>query len=139
MHRTALALTLVASVALLAPVAAQAQTTASTTTSSTTTTIDDPTSHPGPGRRAVCLDGVRTLWLTPEEEDIPGTAPTPGPCVPPGGTIPDDGEIVTLCIQDVTTTGRKGSTNPTGHLYPEGPCAEPAPPAAVKARPRFTG
>lgn len=84
---------------------------------------DDPTSHPGPGRRAVCLDSTRTLYLTPDEENVPGTAPTPGPCPTPGSTTPTtSSEIVTLCIQGHTTTGHRGSTNPAGYPYFEGRC-----------------
>jgi hypothetical protein len=114
-------------------------------------TPDDPTSHPGPGRRLVCLDGVRQLWLTPDEENIPGNAPIPGPC--PGQSPPTTStEIVTLCIQGVTTTGLRGSANPNGYLYPEGPCEGEGESTtttsttptkkktpSVRAQPRFTG
>lgn len=89
-----------------------------------------------PGR-LVCLDGTRELYLTPEQENIPGTAPVPGPCPSPHPTTTTTApQIVTLCIQGVTTTGPKGATNPTGIPYREGPCETPAP---VKARPKFTG
>jgi hypothetical protein len=131
MRRTTLAIATIAIATLAIPAAAQAQ-------NGAPPGHDDVTAHPGPGRRLVCLDGVRQLYLTPDEEDIPGNAPVPGPC--PGQAPPTSSpEIVTLCIQGVTTTGPKGSANPTGHLYPEGPCPGPTPPAAVKARPRFTG
>jgi hypothetical protein len=132
MRRIALTLTLTLALAALATPAARAQTTG--------TTVDDPTSHPGPGRRAVCLDGVRTLYLTPEEEDIPGRAPTPGPC--PEAPAPTSTRMVTVCIQGHTTTAPEGATNPAGYPYSQGPCDEPPPadaPAPVRATPRFTG
>jgi hypothetical protein len=137
MRRSALVLTLTATIALGAPATALAQ-------DGPPPGHDDVTAHPGPGRRLVCLDGVRELYLTPEEEDIPGTAPVPGPCPPPGGTIPTQ-EIVTLCIQGVTTTGTKGAANPNGYPYPEGACegatttTTAKAPEVVRARPRFTG
>jgi hypothetical protein len=144
MRRTAAALALTALTITGAATAAQA-------TPDAHGSADDPTSHPGPGRRLVCLDGVRQLWLTPDEEDIPGTAPVPGPC--PGQAPPTTGaEPVLLCIQGTTVEGRRGWANPNGYLYHEGPCDEPAKsatsttaaprakaPAAVRARPRFTG
>jgi hypothetical protein len=137
MRRAALALTFTAAVALGVPTVALAQ-------NGPPPGHDDVTSHPGPGRRLVCLDGVRELYLTPEEENVPGTAPIPGPCVPSGGTIPETREIVTLCIQGVTTAGPKGSANPNGYPYHEGPREDSTtttakPPGAMRARPRFTG
>lgn len=99
--------------------------------------------HSHEPERYLCLSGKKTILVTPDEEDTIGEPYTVGACPTPGTTTSP--EIVTLCIQGVTTTGPKGSANPNGYLYHEGPCEEPAPPAparrapAVKAQPRFTG
>lgn len=81
---------------------------------------DDPTSAPGPGRRAVCLDGKRTLYLTPDEEKVPGRSLTPGTC--PTGTT-----VGTTPPGTGPTTTVPGATTTTTRLD------------AVRATPRFTG
>lgn len=101
--------------------------------------------------RTVCLNGQKTIEVTPDNENTIGEPYTNGPCPTtttsstkapdttkaPVTTTTTKDEIVTLCIQGHTVTGRKGSTNPTGIPYHEGPCDEVPP--VVRATPHFTG
>lgn len=100
--------------------------------------------HADEPTRTICLNGQKTIQVTPDNEDTIGEPYTLGPCpttttTKPGTPAPTTTKpappTVTLCIQGHTTTGPKGSTNPNGYPYPEGPCDTPA----VKATPRFTG